>query len=206
MQPLEKPSSHIPTSVVDFQRSASSAGGGLHFRYDMAAVAAAAADEVATKLREDGARLTRKLGRAQAEGQRLLSEVDQAHGENKRLALDLSVVQAQSMHHLVLAQKEREARAWVEERLKDAQNANKSLQIDLEVAKQALETERTRTARAAESATRLRRERNALKKALAVSDYLLLMSVADCELACSFRLNEQGEDRGCRGPDGWNSS
>jgi predicted nucleic acid-binding Zn-ribbon protein len=178
MQPDKHPL-QIPTSVLEFHRSTGGGlGGGLHFRYDLAAVTAAAAasntDEVVTKLREDGARLERKLARAQAEGQRLREELGQAHREGQRMAKDLSVAQAHTAHQASVAQKAREAHSQAEEHLRAVHNANKSLQTELEVARQALEKERARTVAAVSSIARLRGERDILRHELKrVRDYRL---------------------------------
>jgi chromosome segregation ATPase len=163
-----------------------------------AAAAASNTDEVVTKLREDGARLERKLARAQAEGQRLREELGQAHREGQRMAKDLSVAQAHTAHQASVAQKAREAHSQAEEHLRAVHNANKSLQTELEVARQALEKERARTVAAVSSIARLRGERDILRHELKrVRDYrlfswILLIMCVDIR-ACTLCDNEQDE-------------
>ncbi|KAJ7124508.1 hypothetical protein C8R44DRAFT_917284 [Mycena epipterygia] len=153
----------IPTSVVDFQRST------LHFRYDMTALAAAAASDTdeAKQLRADGARLTRKLARAQADGQRLQIELMREQGATQQLSKELATSRAHGEHAALVVQQARNARVRAEEHLKAAQSANKSLQTELEVARRTLDLERARTVKAVASIGRLRAERDALKAALA---------------------------------------
>ncbi|KAJ6579616.1 hypothetical protein DFH09DRAFT_331925 [Mycena vulgaris] len=159
----------IPSSVLEFQRSASGgAGGGLHFQYDIPALAAAAAaatsdpDEVVKQLREDGARLTRRLAHAQAEGKRLQEELGREQGQNQRLTVELDATRVQSTHY---AQQAREVRHRAEEQLRVAHSANKSLEKEVELARRALELERSRTLSAVSSIARLRAERDALRAA-----------------------------------------
>ncbi|KAJ7983125.1 hypothetical protein DFH06DRAFT_716081 [Mycena polygramma] len=156
----------IPTSVVDFQRAVN---GGLHFRYDMAAVAAAAAstDEIVTQLRNEGVWAARKLARAQAEGQRLQSELGHAQSEVKRLTRALSVVQAQNEHQSLAVRTAHEAQVQAEKQLREAQGVNRSFKIELEVARRSLDRERARTDSTASSVAQLKAERDALWDALA---------------------------------------
>ncbi|KAF7331098.1 hypothetical protein MVEN_02450100 [Mycena venus] len=169
MEPDDQ-SPRIPTSVLDFQRSSAAGGGGkLHFNYDMSAVAAAVAkdrDEEVARLREEGARLARKLAHAQKEGQSVVGELGKAQAETKRVAKELAVVQAQAAHQAAVAQKARGARVQAEEQLRTAQTFNRALQAELEATRKMFETERGRTLNAVTAVARLRAERNTLRDAM----------------------------------------
>ncbi|KAJ7166035.1 hypothetical protein C8R46DRAFT_1192497 [Mycena filopes] len=172
MDSPDPPSPGIPTSVLDFKRSANGgAGGGLHFRYDLSALAAAAAttemDEAAMakqQLREEAVRLARKLERAQVDRQRLVGELGVAQRENQRLTKALNGALAQNSQATLVVQRDRNERARAEHQLKMAQNANNSLLQELSAAHEALAKERARTATAVASTALLRKERDVLRQ------------------------------------------
>ncbi|KAJ7165636.1 hypothetical protein C8R43DRAFT_215576 [Mycena crocata] len=170
----------IPSSVIDFQRLKS--GGGLNFRYDLAAVQAAAAEPVSRDdevrlLREDNARLMRRFQRAQAHAQSLQGELTHAQNENRtlaaqftgvqgnnqRLVADVATVQAQTLRAERALQKARDMRVQSEEQVRTLQAANQSLETELQVARQALEKERARTVSAVSSIAKLKAERDVLR-------------------------------------------
>ncbi|KAJ6506400.1 hypothetical protein C8R47DRAFT_114622 [Mycena vitilis] len=149
----------------------------------MAAVAAAAAstDEIVTQLRNEGVWAARKLARAQAEGQRLQSELGQAQNDAKRLTRALGVVQAQNEHQSLAVRTAHEAQVQAEKQLREAQGVNRSLKIELEVARRSLDRERARTVSTASSVAQLKAERDSLWDALAKASSTSRVEVEDVD-------------------------
>jgi hypothetical protein len=120
------------------------------------------------------------LVRAQSESKTLLAELGLARSENARTTTALARAQVENADQELMARKEREARAGVEEQLRTAQRVNRGLRAELGVVRKTLETERrvleaerARSVNAASVIARLRLSRNLLRTVLQerVSDY-----------------------------------
>ncbi|KAJ7196979.1 hypothetical protein GGX14DRAFT_671457 [Mycena pura] len=133
----------IPASVVEYRRSSSGGGSGLHFQYDTPVTARDAVKEIA-RLREDGTRMLRDLTRSQAEGKRLQIELERAQNDRGVMLVELETARKQNTS--------------LADQARGAVQATQRAEKELQEVRRALHGERARAASAVAAVGRLRDE------------------------------------------------